>query len=600
MPEASNTVSFQRLILSPPDDLPAELFFRGEYTRDTDTLLIPAGSSITFDTYFGSFSVDQWLHYTTIETIAVDVVVKGSGYLKVWRYIDNNRELVDYQSFNCFHNEAIRISLSNQNKLLEGLYYLSIDADSESVILSEASFVTTSLPSREIKLACCFCTFKREKELLENVDRIVSLSTDRTSPLQGRVRVFVADNAGTLVDHPLMRASEVEYFENPNYGGSAGYARCMIEACLVNLTDYTHVVLIDDDARIEPFVLERLHMLLSYLKQDYEDCLIGSDRFSVVKPWIRGDGARRWIDGQTCSIDPPGIDMRCYPHEGARVFGESNYTRWYLTAIPRKLVSSCNLPLPFFFQADDVEYGIRSGSQCIYVDGICVWHPDLGQGGSPAIGYYKTRNSAITTSLHLSALQARRTIRLHFIRAVVACCLCANYEEAASRILGFEDYLSGPESLDAVDPRERHSQLLGKYSFPKYLAVDGDFLQPEMPATSQKKQSLFIRIIAFLLPAWKRRVVLLGTDRTLVDQMFTKSTSFVDVASGTGYVLTRRRITAIRLIVSCFSLALQATRQMTAITLWKEAAPRFQSLDYWVHYLHLAKQSSERIGISEY
>ena len=77
---------------------------------------------------------------------------------------------------------------------------------------------------------------------------------------------MVVDNGSTLKE---CETNNLRIIHNPNYGGSGGFTRGLIENLKSKTNDY--VLLMDDDIDLEPSALEHTYGLLCGLKEEYRE-----------------------------------------------------------------------------------------------------------------------------------------------------------------------------------------------------------------------------------------------------------------------------------------------------------------------------------------
>ena len=297
----------QSLCLS--TEMPAELYYRGEARVDDSALSVGPGGSVSFDTYFNMFSAAVWRLYTSVEAVTVKATVEGEGEAVLFG--------IDGDAVQC--REICRASFSGNGvtvltliehagiDALPGHVFLRIEAGKAPVRVRRVDYIARPADTREIRLACCFCTYRREKDILRNIERLCSgILDDPASPLHGRTEIYVADNGHTLSGMPGIERPGVKVFENVNAGGAAGFTRCMIEAVLRRTGErFTHVILMDDDAVIEPCVIERTGSLLSCLRPEHRDRMVGGAMLCAERPgrqlengsWLNLKNARLTIRG---------------------------------------------------------------------------------------------------------------------------------------------------------------------------------------------------------------------------------------------------------------------------------------------------------------
>ena len=68
-------------LLFPPYDLinEPELFFRGIAPQNIykDKVVIPAGSTVSLETYFNAFSIGKWHKYTNLDNLSLNLKIEG-------------------------------------------------------------------------------------------------------------------------------------------------------------------------------------------------------------------------------------------------------------------------------------------------------------------------------------------------------------------------------------------------------------------------------------------------------------------------------------------------------------------------------------------
>ena len=74
-------------------------------------------------------------------------------------------------------------------------------------------------------LAHVICTYHREKDLQDKLGRIGSF-LDKDPDMKEHLGIFVIDNGRTVKD---IERGNVRLIGSPNYGGSAGFARGMMD-----------------------------------------------------------------------------------------------------------------------------------------------------------------------------------------------------------------------------------------------------------------------------------------------------------------------------------------------------------------------------------
>ena len=482
-------------ILFPPKNLinEPELFFRGVDSQNIleNRLIVPAGSELSLETYFNAFSVGKWLEYTNLDNLSLHLTIQGEVEIKAYhavgsvdadfyaksqgKYAEEELiKLVNEKVYNAVREE-VDINISKEaaeytvkfpHLYKDGIIYVTIRAITD-VALLRGNYSTEYDESllNPVKIAIGICTFKREKAVYGNVDRIISkILNNPKSPLKDKLEVYIADNGQTL-DKNKFDSDKIHILSNPNLGGSGGFTRTMIEAMLYDKAKaFTHIIFMDDDILLYPPVLERTYYLLRMLKKEYQQAILGAGMFmldrcylqqeygSVYRPDVLyiGKASHKFFDLR--NIDAVSAN---------EVVSKSNYVGWWYACIPKVVVNENSLPLPFFIHFDDVEYGLRNlDNKEIFINGICIWHPAAGSAKNPIwIKYYDIRNRLITmfsTGLEEKDLKIYiKKVTKSFLLKIIR----YEYAEAQMILKAIQDFLSGPDTFIKKDALSLHSKL---------------------------------------------------------------------------------------------------------------------------------------------
>ncbi|MDE6060830.1 MAG: hypothetical protein K2G31_05110, partial [Clostridia bacterium] len=141
----------------------SELYYRGGELRENGVFL-SGGSTVTFDTYFNSFSHIKYKKYTTVRTVTLNLNVDGNGTAQIFRYVsDGEHELIAEKQV-CGNSE-LTFDISDISD--KGFLYLSFTADTDCTLLGGSW--TSNAQNSHIKLGIVICTYKREEYLRRNV-----------------------------------------------------------------------------------------------------------------------------------------------------------------------------------------------------------------------------------------------------------------------------------------------------------------------------------------------------------------------------------------------------------------------------------------------
>lgn len=611
-------------LLFPPQSFinEPELFFRGIESQNIleDRVSVPAGSTVSFETYFNAFSVGKWVEYSKINNLSLHLEIQGEVEIKAFHAVgtvdaeffarEHNKypeqelikrinersysatsELADYSQLK--NNDDYTVTFNRMYK--DGIIYVTIKAIDDAIFYG--GYYSTEINEEElnpVKLAVGICTFRREQAVKSNVERIITEIIDNPqSPLADKIEVYIADNGQTL-KHCTFGNSSVHLFPNPNLGGSGGFARTMIEAMFYDKAkDFSHIIFMDDDIFLYPAVLERTFYLLRLLKEEYKKAIIGSSQFLVDKKSIQYENGALYRDTTTYigRSNHKFFDMK-YP--GAvvanEVINKVNYTGWWYACIPKAIATESNLPMPFFIHYDDAEYSIRNiKNGLIFINGICVWHPAPVNKGPFWITYYNTRNRLIT-------MFSRGVGRKNFVKYILAISKMFlfhitryEYKRAALIQKGMKDFLKGSAAFVGTDALSLHENLLENKI--TYITPEEAEISRNSIINYHHKNFLIAgltQLFCNLLPA-KDKV--LAVDGKYFNIPYRAKKLYIyDDKIDKGYVLERNQKTFWGLLFSYIATIWNLFGRFNSLSRdWQAAKPTLTSLSFWEKYLGLNK-----------
>ena len=250
---------------------------------------------------------------------------------------------------------------------------------------------------------------------------------------------------------------KLRIIDQPNLGGSGGYARIMYEA--LENTDAEQILFMDDDIVLEPDSVLRA---LAFSRFAREDMLVGGQMLSLqARSHLHAMGevvdrgtffwqlAPHTTDDHDFAVDS--LRETLWMHRRIDV----DYNAWWMCLIPRSVAERIGLPLPLFIKWDDCEYGLRAGSHGIptaTVPGVGIWHLSFVEkdDSSDWQAYFHVRNRLVVGALHgpdnpraMLADSLKRTLRHLFL---------LEYSTIALHHMAMRDFLSGPKSLFGALP----------------------------------------------------------------------------------------------------------------------------------------------------
>lgn len=521
-------IVLQNLIFPKPGVCTDEaLYFRrneyADYAWSKDEIVFRKYGTAEFDTYFNSVSAGKLFKYTIAKKVYLKLRLSGS-----FRITLIHKEKIGGQIFVDFISEvAIHTEKDDQEVLLpyetksdKGMlcFKLFCLKDGGKFFGGEYLIDVDDDKIRDIKLGIDICTFKREKFVERNMQNLSKrFFSSPESPMYGKLEVFISDNAHTL---PQTVANEfIHVFKNKNVGGAGGFTRGLIEMIRDgNPGGITHALIMDDDIVFDPETIYRTYVLLSILKEKYEDAFIGGAMLRLDRQNIQVESGAIWNCGAVIS-NKSGLDLN---NVDACLYNEyeetADYNAWWYSVVPIKCVSPDNLPLPIFIRGDDAEYGLRNTKQLILMNGICVWHEPFENKYSSTMFYYIFRNRLIDNSVRGIDFTTKRLLQ-EFKDHVYNELFTLRYKNAELLLQGVEDFFRGIDWLKQQDGEKLHKQIMSAgykmsyiedldfaFSYPMYEQMS---LIPEDKGFKGflKKALIKLTFHGLFLPARKVKIV---------------------------------------------------------------------------------------------
>lgn len=583
-----NMNSLFSLVLKQEKESITSLLYRGKCTDNDEGLLIKSGSVVSFDTYINMFPISQLRNYTTSKNFVVSIQIKGTGRIElIGLNQDNSEYLIRSVKYDCNDLSDIEIFDVNSINVLPEYCYIRIISETDSVI-NKGGLYTDEEPSQyDLKIACCFCTYKREKELIQNVNNIVDgIINNPKSILYQCVDVFVSDNGHTLMCNQF-RDKSVHLFENKNYGGSAGFTRCMMEAKWgQNSSNYSHIILMDDDAVINSFVIERTAELLRFLRSDYQKSAVGGAMLSLMDPCLQLENGSLW-NGFYNEILGNNIDLSDREKIIVNQNEQADYNAWFYICIPSSTVTEDNLPLPVFIHGDDINYGIRDTNKIISMNGICIWHPNPLVRSRSYMEYYDARNYKIVDPAFSASVGSIKAFVKDF-KAILLDALSYRYEEAHYRIKGCKDYLKGIDWLKKLDAEKYNAEIIN-WKKNNNISFDNDkgihFSEPIVREKTDKKRL----VINWLLPTQKKEVFYTDDNRwTSFDVYRTKRCIVLNKETMKGVVMEKKYRQLAKVVFASMGLFVSYCIKYRNVSKeWSNRISELYDYSFWKEYLDI-------------
>jgi galactofuranosylgalactofuranosylrhamnosyl-N-acetylglucosaminyl-diphospho-decaprenol beta-1,5/1,6-galactofuranosyltransferase len=432
---------------------------KGRATRDRMSLRLDKGSTAHTNTYFGRFAASYWQRWTVVTEVQATMILQVGKHARVRIVasdIAGHRRIVGTAEVTA--SGPLTLTAPLDQFVDGGALWLEFEAVGGDLEISELTWTATA-PETVRPVAIAICTFNRAQDCAET---IAALASDQTV-LGSLDAVYVVDQGTDLVENrPLYQATrsmfgdKLRYIRQPNLGGAGGFTRGLYEVSAAN--EHADVILMDDDILCEPETVLRLQ---AFANLTVEPTLVGAQMLFLLNPDYLNVGAEdvhlhRLMHGQKVPKALRNTSM-LKKNQERRV--DAGYNAWWTCLIPAEVVKKIGLPLPIFFQWDDVEYGVRArehGFVTVTLPNAAVWHADFyWKDFDDWARYFSTRNSLIVSAMHADLNPG--TVTRQLFRNISEYLVAMQYGLAHTTLQGIEDFLSGPSILrdGGIEPLKR-------------------------------------------------------------------------------------------------------------------------------------------------
>lgn len=416
---------------------------------------------LSTDTYFNTFAIGKWRKYCKVNCFYLLLSYQGMYRVE----IIHSKRVENLVTRKSIWKEEISSSIRRRKKIEipkceDGNIYFKLISLTDNSFLYDAEYVTETSNTSNIKIALNICTYKREKYLLHNLEVIKEkFLNNPASELYKKMEVFITDNGKTLDINAFQRDS-VHIVHNPNYGGTGGFTRGLLEIEKKKKDlKITHVIFMDDDVMVEPESIRRTYVLLRLLKDNYKNSFIAGAMLRLDKPYIQYENGAAWNEGK-CRFFGRGVDLRDFENV---VVEEDDYLKdyaaWWYCCMSINVVRKNNLPLPIFIHEDDVEYSLRNAEHIITMNGIAIWHEASEHRRVSANEYYNLRNMLIVNAIYSNSYDAVKVKKQVFTAMIIAV-LRYRYRDMELIKMAVKDFCKGPKWLMKIDAEEYHKFIV--------------------------------------------------------------------------------------------------------------------------------------------
>ncbi len=435
------------------DDLYARIV-SGRAHRERYALHLEKGATVDTNTYFGRLPASYFQRWTTVTDVQLKLVFNTSSPARLLLRGSNIHGGVRTIASTEVDGTGTAVLSARLNEFVDGgALWMECTAVGGPLTITDLEW-TAPPPPKIRPAAITICTFNRADDCATNV---AAVAGDKAL-LAGIDAIYVVDQGTDAVEtRPLFNdvasqlGDKLVYLRQPNLGGAGGFSRGMYE--ISNIADHANVILMDDDILCEPETILRLN---AFANLTPSPTIIGAQMLYLKNTRLLHVGAEqtqmerlragRWAPNALHNADV----IKHRQHK--RV--DAEYNAWWSCLIPSEVIASIGLPLPMFFQWDDIEYGQRAlaaGFPTVTLPNAGVWHADFHwKDRDEFMRYFSVRNSLITHALH-GNIDTKATGRW-LAREITEALVSMQYGMAYTMIRGLEDFLEGPEVLHDGGP----------------------------------------------------------------------------------------------------------------------------------------------------
>lgn len=479
---------------------------------------VPAQSEASFGAYFNAFAAGYWRRFTALTEIRLRLRLEGSGRVDVYRTKADGARIHERGVVLRDRGEHdLDVALDLRPFEDGGWYWFDLTTDDDQLTLHEGGWHAGVPAPGRAAVTVGMPTFNRP------ADCVATLTAIGEDPLVlAAVTQVILPDQGTrkVRDEPGFAAAEaalggrLRIVDQPNLGGSGGYARIMYEALAT--PECQQILFMDDDILLEP---ESVLRAVAFSRHAREPMLVGGQMLSLQNRSqlsTMGEVVDRYkFLWRNAPQTEPHHDLaertlRTTPWLHRRV--DVDYNAWWMCLIPRVVAEDLGLPLPLFIKWDDAEYGLRArsrGYRTATVPGIAIWHMSFLEKDDTSDwqAYFHYRNRLIAAALH--GPDDPKPMLTDVFKRTLRHLMLMEYSAVALQHMALRDFLAGPETLFP-----NLASVLGRVRATRAEYDDG---RPLNSATEVPPSSLdALAAQAFPTPPTSRPAILSTLARTVV------------------------------------------------------------------------------------
>ncbi|WP_300013433.1 glycosyltransferase [Pseudonocardia sp.] len=416
--------------------------------------LVPEQSEVSFGAYFNAFAAGYWRHWSALTEVHLRLALSGSGRVDVYRTkADGSQIFVGGEVV----DGRLDLDMALDLRPFEdgGWYWFDLTTDSGELTLHSGGWFAAQESATRAAVTIGMPTFNRPADCVATLNAIAEdplvLDTVVTVIIPDQGTKKVRDEPG-FAEVAALLGDKLRIIDQPNLGGSGGYARIMYEA--LGSTDCEQILYMDDDILLEPDSVLRA---VAFSRYSREPMLVGGQMLSLqarsqlsTMGEVVDRNAFLWRNapGTEPHHDLAEKTLRQTPWLHRRT--DVDYNAWWMCLIPRAVAEDLGLPLPLFIKWDDAEYGLRArsrGYRTATVPGIAIWHMSFLEKDDTSDwqAYFHYRNRFVAAALH--GPDNPRALLVDTVKRSLRHLMLMEYSAMALQEMALRDFLAGPEQL---------------------------------------------------------------------------------------------------------------------------------------------------------
>jgi galactofuranosylgalactofuranosylrhamnosyl-N-acetylglucosaminyl-diphospho-decaprenol beta-1,5/1,6-galactofuranosyltransferase len=424
-------------------------------TLSRTSAVLPGGNEVSFAAYFNAFAAGYWRHWSRLTEVHLRLTLEGTGRVDVYRTKSDGAQIFE-RGVDLSDGGRHELDLALDLRPFEdgGWYWFDLTTDDTDLTLVEGGWYAAEEGTGRAAVAIGMPTFNRP------ADAVATLTAIGEDPLvlDAVVAVILPDQGTKKVrDQPGFAAAaarlgdRLRIIDQPNLGGSGGYARIMYEALAI---DCEQILYMDDDIILEPDSVLRA---VAFSRFARSPMLVGGQMLSLqarsqlsTMGEVVDRNAFLWRNapGTEPHHDLAESALRRTPWMHRRT--DVDYNAWWMCLIPRAVAEEVGLPLPLFIKWDDAEYGLRArsrGYRTATVPGIAIWHMSFLEKDDTSDwqAYFHYRNRFVAAALH--GPDNPRAMLLDTVKRTLRHLMLLEYSAVALQEMALRDFLAGPDAL---------------------------------------------------------------------------------------------------------------------------------------------------------